>query len=83
MSADTVLVIIGILLIVMGAAELTSGTHGFRLKNVRLEIGGTNTQTNQVGNVTRLPVGKNRPNWVGLAIAALGLILALIGLFKS
>jgi hypothetical protein len=84
MSANTVLLIIGILLILVGVAKLGSGTGGFSLKNIGLNIGGTSTQTNRVGNVRSGPATvKNKPDWVGLAIAAIGLVTALVGLLKG
>ena len=84
MSANVVLVIIGVVLIFVGVAKLGSSTGGFSLKNIGLNIGGTTTQTTRVGNVRSTPAAaKSKPDWVGLAIAAIGLITALVGLFKS
>ena len=81
MSANAVLVIIGVLLILMGAAKLGSG---FSSKSIGLNIGGTNAPTNRIRNIGSAPATvKNMPDWVGLAIAAIGLATALLGLFNS
>jgi hypothetical protein len=84
MSANVILVIVGIVLILLGFAKLGSGVGGFSLSNIGINIGSTNTQTNKVGNVAPAAATKsNKPDWVGLAIAAIGLVTALVGLFKG
>jgi hypothetical protein len=84
MSPNFILIVVGIVLIFVGLAKLRSGADGFSLRNIGFNIGSTNTQTNKVGNVTPTAETKsNKPDRVGLAIAAIGLITALIGLFKD
>jgi len=81
MSTNFILVIVGIALILVGLAKLRSGV---RLSNVGINIASTNTQTNKVGNVAPAAAMKDKkPDWVGLAIAAIGLVTALVGLFKG
>jgi hypothetical protein len=45
MSINFILVIVGIALILVGLAKLRSGGDGFRLSNVGINIGSTNTQS--------------------------------------
>jgi hypothetical protein len=82
MSRNSALVVIGIVLILVGVAKLGSSRGSFNLSNIGISIGSTNTQTNKVGNVGPVPPTK-KPDWVGLAIAVIGVITALIGLFSS
>jgi hypothetical protein len=80
MTANTILVIIGPLLILMGAAKLASG---YGSKNSGPYIGGTNTLPNRVRNCRSAPATlKSMLDWVGLTIAAIGLVMALLGLFN-
>jgi len=84
MSANFILVIVGIVLILLGLAKLRSGGGGLSLSNIGINFGSTNTQTNKVGNVAPAAATKDKkPDWVGLAIAATGLVTALVGLFKG
>jgi hypothetical protein len=83
MSTNLVLIIVGIVLLLAGLAKLGSSGGGFRLSNVGINIGSTSTQTNKVGNVTPAVDAKSKkPDWVGLAIATIGLVTALVGLLK-
>jgi hypothetical protein len=83
MSPNFILIIVGIVLVLVGLAKLRSG-DGFSLRNIGFNIGSTNTQANRVGNVAPTPEPKDKkPDWVGLGIAAIGLLTALVGLFKS
>lgn len=82
MSVNTILVVIGAVLILVGLAK-AGRSGGFSLRNFGINFGGTTTQTNKVGNVTLEPAKSAKPDLVGLAIAALGLVTAVIGLFKS
>jgi hypothetical protein len=83
MSTNLVLIIIGVVLILAGLAKLRSRGGGFRLSNIGINIGSTNTQTNKVGNVAPAADAKSKkPDWVGLAIAVIGLVTALVGLLK-
>ena len=84
MSPNFILIIVGIVLILVGLAKLRSGGNGFSLRNIGFNIGSTNTQTNKVGNVAPRPEPKDKkPDWVGLGITAIGLLTALVGLFKG
>jgi hypothetical protein len=84
MSTNSILIAVGIALILLGLAKLRSGAGGFSLSNVGINIGSTSNQTNKVGNVAPAAATKDqKPDWVGLAIAAIGLVTALVGLFKG
>jgi hypothetical protein len=81
MSANTILVIIGLLLILMGVTQVAIG---FSSKNIGPHIGGTFTPTHRLDNFEAAPVtAKNMPDSVGLTITAIGLATALLGLFSS
>jgi hypothetical protein len=81
MSMNTILVIVGAVLIAVGLAK-AGQRGGLGLRNFGINFGGTTTQTNKVGNVTPEPKSA-KPDWVGLAIAAIGLVTAVIGLLKG
>jgi hypothetical protein len=81
-SANTILVIVGAVLIMVGLAK-TGQRGGLSLRNFGINFGGTTTQTNKIGNVTPEPAKSSKPDWVGLAIAAIGLVTAVIGLLKG
>jgi hypothetical protein len=81
MSTNGVLIIVGVALFLAGLAKLGGGqSGGFHLGNFGINIGGKTTQTNKVGDVH---VEETRPDWVGLAVAAIGLLTALVGLLKG
>jgi hypothetical protein len=82
MSVNTILVIVGAVLIVVGLAK-AGQSGGFNLRNFGINFGGTTTQTNKIGNVTTQSAKSAKPDWVGLAIAAIGLVSAVIGLLKG
>jgi hypothetical protein len=82
MSANTILIIVGAALIVVGLAK-AGQSGGFSLSNFGINFGGTSTQSNKVGNVTSERARGVKPDWVGLASAAIGLVTLLIGLLKS
>jgi hypothetical protein len=80
MSANTILVIIGLLLVLMGVTQLAIG---FGSKNIGPRIGGTNTPTHRLDNFGAAPAtAKSMPDWVGLTITAIGLVTALLGLLN-
>ena len=81
MSINAILIIVGAVLIIVGLAK-AGQSGGFGLRNFGMNFGGTTTQTNKVGNVTPEPK-RAKPDWVGLAIAAIGLVTAAIGLLKG
>jgi hypothetical protein len=82
MSTNVILVIVGIVLILVGLGKL-GRSGGFDLSNFGINIGGEQNQTNRVGNVAPLANKSSKPDWVGLAIAAIGLLTALLGLFQA
>jgi hypothetical protein len=81
MTANTVLIIIGAVLVVVGLAK-AGRSGGFGLSNFGINFGGETTQTNKIDNVTGGAAAGTKPDWVGLAIAAIGLVTAGIGLLK-
>ena len=82
MSVNAILVIVGAVLILVGLAK-AGQSGGFSLSNIGINFGGTNTQTNKVGNVTPEAAKSGKADWVGLGIAAIGLVTAVVGLFKG
>jgi hypothetical protein len=84
MSTSLILIVAGVVLILAGLAKLgSSQSGGFNLSNFGINIGGRNTQTNRVGNVTPDAAKATKPDWVGIAIAGMGLLSALVGLLKG
>jgi hypothetical protein len=82
MSVNAVLVIVpAALILVELAKEGQSG--GFSLSNIGTNFGGTRTQTSKVGNVTPESIKGGKANWVGLGITTIGLVTAVVGLFKG
>ena len=82
MSVNATLIIVGVVLIVVGLAK-AGQSGGFSLSNVGINLGGTTTQTNKAGNVTPEAAKNAKADWVGLGIAAIGLVTAIIGLLKG
>jgi hypothetical protein len=83
MSESLVLIIVGIVLLLAGLAKLGSSGGRFRLSNIGINVGSTSTQTAKVGNVASGANARTKkPDWVGFAIAAIGLVTALVGLLK-
>jgi hypothetical protein len=82
MSVNAVLVIVGAVLILVGLAK-AGQSGGFGLSNIGINFGGTTTQTNKAGNVTPEPAKGGKADWLGLGIAAIGLVTAIVGLFKG
>ncbi len=84
MSTNLLLIVVGAVLFLAGLAKLGSSQRGgFNLSNFGINIGGTTTQTNKVGNVAPSPAKESKPDWVGLGIAALGLLTAVVGWLKG
>jgi hypothetical protein len=82
MSVNAILVVAGAVLILVGLAK-AGQSGGFTLSNLGINFGGTNTQTNKVGNVTPVSTKGGKADWVSLGIAAIGLVTVVLGLFKS
>lgn len=82
MSINVVLIIVGAVLLLVGLAK--SGQRGgLSLRNLGINFGSTSTQTIKTGNLTPEPSKGGKSDWVGLAIAAIGLVTAMVGLFKG
>jgi hypothetical protein len=82
MSLNAILVIVGALLILVGLAK-AGQSGGFSLSNFGINFGGTTTQSNEVGNVTPRSTKNGKADWAGLSIATIGLVTAVVGLFKG
>jgi hypothetical protein len=77
------LVVVGVLLCVMGLAVFgKSRSGGLSLRNLGINFGSKSTQNIRVGDVTG-DDKRAKSNWVGLAIAVIGLLTAIIGLLKT
>jgi hypothetical protein len=84
MSTNVLLIVLGAVLFLVGLIKLRSSqSGGFNLSTFGISIGGTTTQTTKVGNVTPGAAKESKPDWVGLAIAAIGLLTALVGGLKG
>jgi hypothetical protein len=84
MSVNTILVVVGAVLILVGLAKAGQGqSGGFRLSNFGINFGGTSTQSNKVGNVTPESTKGGKTDWVGLGIATIGLVTAVVGLLRA
>ena len=79
----TLLIIVGIALFVVGIAKIgavQSGGFNNVLKNFGINFGGSITQVNKQGNVGSTPAsGKKEVDWIGVIIAALGVVSAVFG----
>lgn len=82
MSVNAILVIVGALLVLVGLAKVGQ-SGGFSLSTIGINFGGTTTQINKVGNISQEPAKGGKADWVGLGIAATGLVTAIVGLFKG
>ena len=84
MSTNAILIIVGAVIFVFGLVRLRGKqTGGFNLSNIGLTIGSRNTQINKVGDVASGADKGTKPDWIGLVIAALGLMTALVGWLKG
>jgi uncharacterized membrane protein len=82
MSVNAVLIIIGAVLILVGLVK-AGQSGGFGLRNIGFNFGGTTTQTNKIGNVMPEAAKSGKADLGGLGIAAIGLVTAVVGLFKG
>ena len=81
MSTNAILIVVGAVLFLAGLAKLgSSQSGGFSLSNFGINIGSTNRQENTVGNAAP---DAAKPDLLGLAIAGLGLLTALVGWLKG
>lgn len=87
MSTSVILFIVGAVIFAIGIAKLgRKQSGGISLGNFGINLGGSNTQSNKTGNIApeaTQPTKQASPNWIGLAIAVLGLLTALVGWLKS
>jgi hypothetical protein len=84
MSTNTILIIAGAIVFVVGLLRLrNSQSGGFNLSSFGLNIGSRSTQINKVGSVAPGADKETKRDWIGLAIAALGLLTALVGWRKG
>ena len=84
MSASVVMMIVGVVLFLAGLAKLGSRqSGGFSLSNFGINFGGSVTQTNRVGDVTPGAAAAAKMDWVGLIVAVLGLLTAIVGWLKG
>ena len=83
MSFGMAFVIVGALIFLVGIYRMGSSQNGgLSLKNFGIAFGGSNTQNIKVGNVTPETAKALKFDWIGLAIALIGLVTAIFGLFK-
>jgi hypothetical protein len=75
-----VLLIVGIVVLVGGLFKLGQGQGGWSFANVKANVGlGAGETSPGAGGAP----AKKAPDWVGIAVTVIGLIVALIGLFKD
>lgn len=75
-----VLLIVGIVVLGGGLFKLGQGQGGWSFANVKANAGlGAGETSPGPGGVP----AKKAPDWVGVAVSVIGLIVALIGLFKD
>ena len=80
MVFNYVLLIVGIVVLIGGLFKLGQGQGGWSFDNVKANAG------LGAGGTSAAPSGapaKKAPDWVGVAVTVVGLIVALIGLFKD
>ncbi len=84
MSTNAFLIVVGAVLFLAGLGRVGSRQRGgFNLSNFGINIGGKSTQTNTAGDVAPSAAKDTKPDWIGLAIAGIGLLTALVGWLKG
>lgn len=79
MSLGTVLIAVGILLFLIGIGKLARGSDTFNLRNIGINILSTNTQSiHDIGQEK-----KKGLDWIGLGVAVIGFLTAVVGLFAG
>jgi hypothetical protein len=76
-----VLLIVGIVVLIGGLYKLGQGQGGWSFANVKANAGIASGQASPV--TAGSAPAKKAPDWVGIAVTVIGLIVALIGLFKD
>jgi hypothetical protein len=82
MVLNYVLLIVGIVVLIGGLYKLGQGQGGFSFANVMANAGLGGSQATPAASGATAPA-KKAPDWVGIAATVIGLIVALIGLFKD
>ena len=80
MSENIVLIIAGVAIFVVGLAWPKGG---IKLSNFGINVGSTNKQSINVATRTSGVAPSKKPDWVGLAIKALGFLTALVGVVRG
>lgn len=79
-----VLLIVGLVVLVGGLFKLGQGQGGWSFANVKANAGlGAGEAHPAPGDAPVTAPAKQAPDWVGIAVTVIGLIVALIGLFKD
>ena len=79
-----VLLIVGIVVFIGGLAKLGQGQGGWSFGNIAANAGiGTGQTSPAAGSARPIAPAKKAPDWVGVGITVVGLIVALVGLFKD
>jgi len=80
-----VLLIVGIVVFIGGLFKLGQGRGGWSFDNVKANagIGSGQASPATAGSAPATTPAKKAPDWVGIAVTVIGLIVALIGLFKD
>jgi hypothetical protein len=79
-----VLLIVGIVVLIAGLAKLGQGQGGFSFGNIAANAGlGTSQASPAAGSAPSTAPAKKAPDWTGIAVTVIGLIVALVGLFKD
>jgi hypothetical protein len=80
MLGNYVLLIVGIVVLIGGLYKLGQGQGGWSFANVMANAGLGAAQTSPAAGSAP---AKKAPDWVGIAATVIGLIVALVGLFKD
>ena len=82
MFLNYVLLIVGIVVLIGGLYKLGQGQGGFSFGNIAANAGLGASQTSPAAGGATAPA-KKAPDWIGIAATVIGLIVALVGLFKD
>jgi hypothetical protein len=84
MVLNYVLLIVGIVVLAGGLYKLGQGAGGWSFANVKANAGlGAGETSPAAGGASASAPAKKAPDRVGIAATVIGLIVALIGLFKD
>jgi hypothetical protein len=82
MLMNYILLIVGIVVLAGGLYKLGQGAGGWSFANVKANAGLGAGEASPAAGGASAPA-KKAPDWVGIAATVIGLIVALIGLFKD